>query len=190
MIYDDFKKIPKAKYGLISLDPPWGFSTYSKKDGAVPQRKATQHYETMTLKELAAMDVGSLAQKDCVMCMWILDSMFVHALYLGKKYGFEYKGVVFVWNKLTKTGKPAMGMGYWSRKGAELCLLFTRGKPKRFDRGVRQVISAPIREHSRKPDEARVSMERLFGDVTRIEMFSRCEADGWDQYGNETGMFK
>ena len=47
-----------------------------------------------------------------------------------------------------------VGMGYGTRKNAEDCFLFRVGSPKRLARDVHEIILAPVREHSRKPDEA------------------------------------
>ena len=77
-------------------------------------------------------------------------------------------------------------MGYYTRANNEICLLATKGKPlHRQSRAVRQVIMSPIREHSRKPDEARDRIIDLFGDLPRIELFCRHPEQGWDSMGNE-----
>ena len=77
------------------------------------------------------------------------------------------------------------GMGYWTRSNVEFCILATRGKPKRVSAGVHQVIMTRIEEHSKKPHEARVRIEKLMGDVPRIELFARQKSEGWDVWGNE-----
>jgi len=46
-------------------------------------------------------------------------------------------------------------------------------------------IISHVEEHSKKPDEVRERIERLMGDVPRIELFARQKADGWDVWGNE-----
>ncbi len=82
-----------------------------------------------------------------------------------------------------------MGMGYWTRQEAEICHLFKRGKPKRLSRGVRSVIRAPRREHSRKPDEQYDRIEALV-EGPYLEMFSRQNRSGWTSWGNQTEMFE
>ena len=77
------------------------------------------------------------------------------------------------------------GMGYWTRANAEICLLATRGHPKRAARDVKQVILSHVEEHSKKPYEARRRIEALMGDVPRIELFARQATPGWDVWGNE-----
>lgn len=99
---------------------------------------------------------------------------------------YFYKTVVFVWLKKNKVSESwFFGMGFWTRGNAEICLLATRGKPKRQSAKVHQFIISPIRRHSQKPDEARDKIVELMGDVSRIELFSREVVPGWDVWGNE-----
>jgi N6-adenosine-specific RNA methylase IME4 len=76
-----------------------------------------------------------------------------------------------------------MGQGYWTRSNPEDCWLATRGAPKRMDAGVRQLVVAPVMEHSRKPD--------LYADIERLvqgpylELYARRPWDGWTSWGNE-----
>ncbi len=53
---------------------------------------------------------------------------------------------------------------------------------------MRQLIIAPRREHSRKPDEQYERIEALVGGPY-LEMFARQSRPGWDQFGNETTKF-
>lgn len=79
-----------------------------------------------------------------------------------------------------------MGMGRWTRANAELCLLATKGEPKRIDASVHSVIDTPIEQHSKKPDVTRERIVQLLGDhLPRIELFARQEVPGWDCWGNE-----
>jgi hypothetical protein len=80
------------------------------------------------------------------------------------------------------------GMGYTTRKNAEDCLLFKVGAPKRLAADVDEVILAPVREHSRKPDEAVERIER-FCAGPRVELFAREAWPGWDSWGDEVGKF-
>lgn len=97
-----------------------------------------------------------------------------------------YKSVAFVWLKLNKSGKGWFyGLGFWTRGNAEICLLATKGHPKRKSNRVHQFIISPLRGHSQKPDEARDKIIELVGDLPRVELFAREKADGWDAWGNE-----
>jgi N6-adenosine-specific RNA methylase IME4 len=81
-----------------------------------------------------------------------------------------------------------MGMGYWTRSNAELCLLATRGRPMRWAMDVPQVIMSPVGEHSEKPEEARRRIERLVSGPY-LELFARRAAPGWTTWGNEMNKF-
>lgn len=78
-----------------------------------------------------------------------------------------------------------MGMGRWTRANTEICILATKGKPKRIDAGVHSVVISPIEEHSKKPDLVRDRIIKLCGDLPRVELFARQKTDGWDAWGNE-----
>lgn len=60
-----------------------------------------------------------------------------------------------------------------------------KGNPKRISAGVRQLVVAPIKEHSRKPNEIKDRIIQLVGDLPRIELFARQKTEGWDVWGNE-----
>ena len=77
------------------------------------------------------------------------------------------------------------GMGYWTRSNAEVCLLATKGHPKRIDSSVHQVIISHIEEHSKKPAEIRDRIVKLVVDVPRVELFARQKTPGWETCGNE-----
>lgn len=79
----------------------------------------------------------------------------------------------------------SFGMGFWTRANAEICIIATKGKPKRKSAAVHQVIMSHIEEHSKKPNETRERIVKLLGDLPRIELFARQPADGWDCWGNE-----
>lgn len=171
------------KYGAILIDPPWAFRTFSEETGTTPHRGAQDHYKTMPLYQIAGLPIPDLAAKNCALFMWIVDSHMDVAFTLLDVWEFKFKTRVFTWDKET------IGMGYWSRKQTELCLLATKGAPRRKDKGVREKITEKRREHSRKPDAIYGSIERLV-DGPYLEMFARQQWPGWDSWGNETTKFK
>jgi len=103
-----------------------------------------------------------------------------------KNWGFEYKTVAFTWVKKNKKSKGWFwGMGRWTRANAELCLLATKGNPKRINAGIHSIIDTPVQAHSQKPDIVRDKIIELVGDLPRIELFARQKTKGWDVWGNE-----
>ena len=173
------------KYGAILIDPPWAFRTYSKQH-MTPHRCAEDHYPVLDARSIAQFDI--LPAKDCALFMWVVDSHLDQALTLMNAWGFAFKTIAFVWVKTTKDGtRPRIGMGYWTRKSAEICLLATRGKPRRRSKAVRQVILESRREHSRKPD----IYDRIEALVEGpyCEVFARQRWPGWDAIGDEVEKF-
>lgn len=180
------------KYGAILIDPPWSFRVWSEDTGN--GRSASAHYSTMTPEDIAGLPVADYAADDCALFCWACWPSFPEALSAVAAWGFEFKTMGFVWVKgeglpmFPDDIKDEMGMGYWTRANTEPCILATRGKPKRNDAGVRQVILDRRREHSRKPDEIYSRIERLV-DGPYLEMFARQKWPGWDAWGNEVGKF-
>ena len=118
--------------------------------------------------------------------MWATFPNIAEAIKVLEAWGFVYKTAAFVWVKTyAKSGRPFWGMGAYTRANAEVCLLATRGHPKRQAANVHQFIISPIQEHSRKPEEAREKIVALMGDLPRVELFARQTPPGWDVWGNE-----
>jgi N6-adenosine-specific RNA methylase IME4 len=143
----------------------------------------------MTDAELAELPIESLAHPEGAwLFMWATTPKLPDAIALGARWGFVYSGSGFVWIKTTASGKLHFGMGHTTRKNAEICLLFKTGKPKRQSAGVPEVIMAPVREHSRKPDEIYDRIER-FCAGPYAEVFARTRHTGWDSFGDQVGVF-
>ena len=183
-------------YDIIAADPAWTFLTRSAKGKG---RSAEQHYSCLTIDEIKALPVRDLAAEDCVLFLWVTDPHLRIGLEVMEAWGFRYSTVGFTWVKLQASLAGSTGgwnersfftgMGYWTRSSPEMCLLGTRGSPKRINKDVRQLIIAPRREHSRKPDEAYERMLRLIGGPA-IELFARTARQGWDSWGDETAKFE
>lgn len=143
---------------------------------------------------MQALPVASLAAPDCILFMWVVQTQIPEAVALFNAWGFTLKSVAFAWIK--GAGLPLfpddvhdqMGMGKWTRAGFEQCLLGTRGRPKRLNADVRQVVVDKRREHSRKPEGIHNRIERLVAGPY-LEMFAREVRPGWTVWGNQTDKF-
>lgn len=137
-------------------------------------------------KEIQQLPIQSICDDDCVLFLWVTFPCLEEGLELIRSWGFTYKTCGFTWVKRNKKSNTWFwGLGYWTRANAEICLIATKGKPKRVSKSVHQICDARIMEHSRKPDEIRGRIVQLCGDVPRIELFARQQAEGWDCWGNE-----
>lgn len=168
------------KYKIIYADPPWHYAR-SKVQGS-----AEKHYPTMKIEELCSLPIKEIADKDSILFLWTTFPQLREALQLIEAWGFQYKSVAFVWLKQNRKSLSwYYGLGYWTRGNAEICLLATRGHPRRQSNKVHQFIVSPIEQHSKKPDIARKKIIDLMGDLPRLELFARQRAEGWDVWGNE-----
>lgn len=180
------KPFPDKKYQIIYSDPPWSY-----RDKALAgNRGAGCKYQVQENSWINNLPVSQIADDNCALFLWVTMPKLSECWELIEKWGFKYKTVAFTWVKQNKkTPSWFWGMGNWTRANAELCLLATKGKPKRIDAGVHSIIATPIRKHSQKPDEVRDKIVQLLGDLPRIELFAREKTDGWDSIGfNIDGM--
>lgn len=206
-----FGILNRRAYGVIYADPAWKFVGYNASGSGVPQRADEQHYSTMTVEDMASLPIAQLARNNCALCMWSTSSHTQQAFWLADQWGFKFSSKLFSWAKLNPKwaevdddgpGNPKlwhMGMGKGSRRNTEDCWLFTRAKPVRTlikkdngkiepDFGVRELLISPVREHSRKPNEAYNRIERLFAGPY-CELFARSNRPGWDSWDNETEKY-
>ena len=174
---------PKKKYNIIYADPAWHFKNWNKDQEKVLKKVP---YPTMNDEDIKNLPVRDVSEKDCVLFIWVTYPKLLDGIETIKRWGFEYKTCAFSWVKQNKKSDGLyMGMGYWTRANNEICLLATKGNPKRISASVRQIILERVREHSRKPDCVRDRIVELCGDLPRIELFARQKTDGWDAWGNE-----
>ena len=183
-IIEEVKKAPilpkeKRKYKIIYADPPWKYFEGGNKNQSL-------HYKTLSLEEIKNLEIEQLADKDCILFIWVTFPMLEKVFEVIKSWGFEYSTCGFNWVKRNKISKGwFFGLGSWTRSNSELCLIATKGKPIRFSASVSQVIDTPIEGHSKKPDCVRDKIVKLCGDLPRIELFARQKIKGWDSWGNE-----
>ena len=171
--------IPR-KFNILYADPPWKYER-NKVQGA-----AENHYPTMSIERLCALDVEKITDENCALFLWSTFPFLPEALRLIKAWGFTYKTTAFVWLKQNRKNKDwFFGLGFWTRGNAEICLLATKGKPKRKSAKVSQLIISPIDKHSKKPDIVREKSVELMGDLPRIELFARQTTPGCEVFGNE-----
>ena len=171
------------KFSIIYADPPWQYRVYSKKGQG---RSAESHYHTMNIEEIRSLPVSDIATDDCILFLWVTFPCLIEGLSVMENWGFQYKTCGFNWVKRNKKSDGwFVGLGFWTRSNSEVCLIGTKGHPKRFSKSVRQICDARIKEHSRKPDEIRDRIVELCGDLPRIELFARERCNGWVSLGNE-----
>jgi len=183
----------QKKYQIILADPPWKYRQ-GKSMGTNFQGACDAEYDTMPIEDICNLKVNKIADKDCILFIWVTFPQLNEGLKLIKAWGFEYKTIAFNWIKLNKNKTPFFGIGYYTKSNGEICLLATKGNPHKFvkDNTISQVIMTGKTKHSQKPPIVRDKIVQLLGDRPRIELFARKEEtlfplkdwDGWDVIGD------
>lgn len=198
--------LPKIDGGwpLILADPPWYFRSFAAVPNHHSSRAIERHYRTMRLDEIVGMKVKEIAARDSHLFLWTTGPMLEHTFSVAKAWGYRYSGSGFVWVKMIpRVGKMQTmfltfdewtrmlhtGLGFTTRKNAEFCLLFRRGRARRLAKDVHEIIVSPVREHSRKPDEVFDRIQRYCAGPY-LELFSREARPGWSAWGNEVEKWK
>jgi len=166
---------PKGKYDLIVFDPPWSYGAKYN-----PQaRRVANPYPEMSNEEIKDIEIP--ANKDCILWFWTTHKFIWNAKEIMDSWGFEYKGIL-TWNK------EKMGMGDWFRMQCEFCLLGIKGKPLWNVNNLRDIISEPRREHSRKPESFYKMIDKNFVGK-KLDYFSRQQRKGWEVFGNDINKY-
>jgi N6-adenosine-specific RNA methylase IME4 len=172
------------RYCLLYADPAWRYEAYNSVTGR--ERSPERHYPTMTTEAICDLRVGGrtvdeLAMDDAVLFLWVTSQHLQHAFRVIEAWGdFQYV-TSMVWVK------DGFSLGHWVRNQHEILLIAKRGNfpaPLEANRPP-SVIHAARREHSRKPDEARELIMRMYPDLPKIELFARERHEGWEVWGNE-----
>lgn len=174
--------LPDKKYQIIYADPPWSY----RDKASAGNRGASFKYDVQDHKWICGLPVENISDDNCVLFLWITMPQLPNVFEVIKEWGFVFKTCAFTWVKRNKL-QPSWfwGMGNWTRANSELCLLATKGKPKRVSASVHSVIDTPVERHSKKPDVVKDRIVQLCGDLPRIELFARQKTLGWDSWGNE-----
>lgn len=175
------------KYGALIIDPPWSYEMRSEKGYA---KSPEAHYDTMCDDEILDLPVGDLASDNCAVIIWAVWPKLPLAMECVKRWGFKHVSGGS-WIKTTKDGTALkVATGYVWRGACEPYILARTGKCQQRLTDVPNVIIAPAREHSRKPDEMRKIVERMSPNMFRADIFAREPWAGNEVWGNETAKFE
>lgn len=164
------------RYPVIYLDPPWRYEHAESESRAIEN-----HYPTMSLDEIKAMDMSKVAFDDCIMFMWATSPKLAEAFEVLNAWGFSYRTCA-VWDK------QKIGMGYYFRQQHELLLVAVKGQPPTPAPANRpsSVFSYVRGEHSSKPHEVYEVIEAMYPTLPKLEMFCRTPRIGWGVWGNQS----
>lgn len=176
-----YPELPNQKFDIIYADPPWNYNGKLQYDTSKNLFVSTAGFKYPTLKtsEMMEIPINRIVKQDCLLFMWTTNPHLSQAIELGKTWGFEYRTVAFVWDKMNHNP------GKYTLSNCELCLLFKHGRipNPRGARNVKQLIKSPRKKHSEKPIEVMEGIEKMFPDQKRIELFARKKVRGWASWG-------
>ena len=180
----------KDKYNIVYADPPWNFSSkclFLYQNERFKKTLNEHYYKTQSKAWIKKLPVNEITHKDCALFLWSTDAHMKEAIEVMEAWGFKYKTVAFIWEKLTRNGKTCANLGSWTMKNYEICLLGTKGKMLQYKKqnNIYQKVAEERTKHSKKPYKVRKNIESLFGDLPRIELFAREHSKGWDVWGDE-----
>lgn len=165
----------KQKFRIIYADPAWKYNDKLTEDYG----GTDYHYATLSIGELCALPIQSIAEKDAVLLLWVTSPLLEECFKVISAWGFKYK-TSFVWDKVKHN------MGHYNSLRHEFLLICTRGScvpdnNKLYD----SVVSEERKGHSQKPDLFYDIIEDLYQHGDKIELFARKKRKGWAYWGNE-----
>ncbi len=192
-LVDLYPDLPEDKFDIIYADPPWDYGGKMQFDKSGMKSEnpgfeknvfisaADFKYPTLKTPELIELNVPAIAADDCLLFMWATNPHLAQAIQLGESWGFEYKTVGFVWNKMVHNP------GKYTMSYCELCLIFKKGRipSPRGARNIKQLVEQKRGKHSEKPAAIRDNIVAMFPDQKRIELFARHREPGWTVWGLE-----
>jgi N6-adenosine-specific RNA methylase IME4 len=159
------------KFSTVYADPPWQYSNQGT-------RAATNnHYETMTISDIAALPIASLVADNAHLHLWTTNAFLFDAKSIMEAWGFQYKSC-FIWVK------PQMGIGNYWRVSHEFMLLGVRGSCPFMDRSQMSWAAIDRTKHSAKPEVVAQKIEKT-SPGPYLELFGRQTREGWTVWGNE-----
>jgi N6-adenosine-specific RNA methylase IME4 len=181
-----FGDLRPLSFDTVMIDAPWSHEMRSAK--GITEKSAGGQYSLMTIDDIAALPVAMLGRGHAVFWVWATHAMIDQQIAVTRRWGLTFS-TTGVWVKRTVNGKLAFGTGQRLRCASEPFIIATLGAPLTA-KNVRTVIEGPIREHSRKPDEAYAAAVALYpGAVARADIFARETRPGWTTWGNESTKF-
>lgn len=186
-----YPPLPITKFDIIYADPPWNYNGKLQFDKSSKDRENLDpsknlfistsgfKYPTLKTEKMKEIPIQNIAKDDCLLFMWATNPHLAQAIELGKAWGFEYRTVAFIWDKMVHNP------GKYTLSNCELCLVFKHGRipTPRGARNVHQLVRVPRGKHSEKPKEVMEGIEAMFPHHKRIELFARKKVKGWSNWG-------
>lgn len=164
------------KYSIFYADPPWKYTDELIKGYGA----AVHHYPPMSIQELCELPIKAKASDKAALFLWVTSPILEECFEVIKAWGFEYKAS-FIWDK------KKHNYGHYNSVRHEFLLVCTKGSylPESNEL-IDSVLSIErTGEHSEKPKDFRILIEKMYPTSKKIELFGRKKYPGWDFFGDE-----
>lgn len=182
-----YPKLPKTKFDIIYADPPWDYNGKLQFDMSKNLFISTSgfKYPTLKIEKMMEIPIQKIAKDDCLLFMWTTNPHLSQAIELGESWGFKYRTVAFIWDKMVHNP------GKYTLSNCEMCLVFKHGRipTPRGARNIRQMVRTPRGKHSEKPIQVMEGIKAMFPYQKHIELFARKKVKGWSNWGLHLGSW-
>lgn len=172
-------------YQLICADPPWKQSKGGRKAVRENSSGKPLDYPVCSLDSIKEhlLQASSLQPKNAILFLWTIDKYLFEAENMAKELGYKLHARM-IWNKVN--GIPA---AFTIRYGHEYLLYMYKGKLIPVENSMRgkihSVFTEKVVRHSQKPEISYEIMEKLYQNLTKLEMYARRARESWDRWGLE-----
>lgn len=169
------------KYEIVYADPPWKYTGKIRPNTITKFNNVNEHYPVMDLSDIIGLPVRQIVAEDSLLFLWATGPCLPDAIETCNRWGFKYGTVAFVWNKINPLP------GSYTISQVEFCIVGRHGKipQPRGARNIRQLLQEKKTIHSKKPNEIRERIQKMFPLQKKIELFAREKVQDWDSWGNE-----
>lgn len=179
-------ELPEGKYQILYIDPPWQYSDKLIKGyGAVEH-----HYPTLSIEQIRDYKdengrlIKDLADKNAVLFLWVPIPILLNDLSRIEDLiqSWKFRSVqTFIWDK------QRHNYGHYVSATCELLLICIKGsylpKCEKLENQLQSIKRSS--KHSKKPEEFRQIINKMYSSGKRIELFARKKTNGWDTWGDE-----
>ena len=163
-------------YRTILIDPPWELEMITGFTKPRNKRAMVLPYPTLTIEQIKKLPIPELSEVGSHLWLWCVNRTLHDAIHIMDHWGFKYMTTV-TWVK------PS-GFGAWWINRTQTCLFGYYKKCEFKNKFQPNVLFAPSRKHSQKPECSYELIEQV-SFAPRVELFARSPRAGWDVWGNE-----
>ena len=175
-----------GRYATVVIDPPWPIDLKSMRYWGARTRPETMSFEaqalpylTMTLEDIANMDISSVLEIDALVFCWTINKFLFDTRHVIESWGLKYC-YTMTWIK-----SPAMQLANSPEYNSEWIVVGRNGSPRYNEITSFKLANYwPRREHSAKP-EGFYDLLRRVTPAPRLDIFGRRLIGGFDSWGNE-----